>query len=284
MTAATALALSVTSSAHAETSSPLGPRERARVRPIEIALVPALGAGMLVTGLATPGSERASWMGQNGFDDGARSLLRAEGQSARDTARMTSDGLWMGLAAYPLVVDALVLAGAGHGRWDVALRLTVTYGEAALTAGLLTVLSQGVVGRGRPLLEECARDASYDPMCGTRQLSRSFFAGHPAAAFDAAGVVCQSTLDFELYGSRAGGIAACIATMSLAGATGVLRVVADKHWASDVLVGSGVGLATGLVAPWLVRLANRGPFEGKTVGFAPLVTPTVRGVSAGLVF
>lgn len=255
--------------------------ERTQVRPLEVVLLPVLGAGMLVTGLTATGTTTPSWRGRNGFDDGIRDALRG-GETTRDVARITSDVLFIGMSLYPVVVDTFVLAGGVHRRWDVALRIAVTYGEAGLSAGLLTVLSQGLVGRGRPLVDRCAENPDYDPMCDTNQLSRSFFAGHNAAAFNAAGVVCQNQVDWELYGSRAGGIAACAGTLTLATATGVLRIVADKHWASDVLVGTGVGLGTGLFVPWLVRRINGG--DEPAVKAAPVFTPSFRGAAATAVF
>ena len=77
-----------------------------------------------------------------------------------------------------------------------------------------------------------------------------------------------------LYGSRAASIAACAGTMSLATTTALLRIVADKHWASDVLAGSATGLATGLLIPLLLHYAHE-PASAWTV--SPVVTGDVRG-------
>jgi len=40
--------------------------------------------------------------------------------------------------------------------------------------------------------------------------------------------------------------------LTLAGTTGYLRIAADKHYASDVLIGAVLGSAAGLILPrWL---------------------------------
>lgn len=73
-------------------------------------------------------------------------------------------------------------------------------------------------------------------------------------------------------------MAACATTLVAASATGVLRVVADKHWASDVLVGSAVGTATGLLFPLLLHYTSgaRPP-----VAILPEASPSYLGVSVG---
>ena len=219
----------------------------------DVTLVGALGATMLGIGLAAPGSKTPGWVGDNGFDDGIREGLRASSRGGRRTAAAISDVLYLSLTVYPLVVDTLVLAGLVHRRRDVVIELLLTYAESALSSGVATVASQGLGGRARPLVAECAGDREYDPMCGSRQQSRSFFAGHVAMAFNSASLVCVTQAYLPLYGARAGGAAACASTLLAASATGVLRVVADKHWASDVLVGSAVGTATGLLFPLLLH-------------------------------
>ncbi len=85
-------------------------------------------------------------------------MRRVAGASERDAGVMP-----VGAVAHPCGAQAAGCSLRAHGacngmsdchrRWDVALRLTVTYGEAALSAGILTLLAQGGVGRGRPLLD-----------------------------------------------------------------------------------------------------------------------------------
>ena len=48
-----------------------------------------------------------------------------------------------------------------------------------------------------------------------------------------------------MYGDRVADVLACAGTLTLAAATGTLRVVGDRHYATDVLVGASIGIAAG---------------------------------------
>jgi membrane-associated phospholipid phosphatase len=69
----------------------------------------------------------------------------------------------------------------------------------------------------------------------------SFYSGHTSEAFLSAGAICLSEND-----------ATCIGSLLLAGTVGYLRIAADKHWASDVIVGAGIGYACGRLVPTIV--------------------------------
>jgi len=252
----------------------------ARFRTSEFVLVPTLGAAMLTIGLTAPGEREPSWTGRNGFDDAVRDGLRGTTPGMRAFAGTTSDIFYVSLTLYPAVVESLVLAGIVHKSKDVAFQLFMIYGESALSAGVLTVASQGLVGRGRPLVDECARDAGYDSMCGSRQQSRSFFAGHVAMAMNSAALVCVHQAHLPLYGSRAGGIAACATTMTLAATTAVFRVVADKHWATDVLTGTAVGLASGFLYPLVLHYGFGSSKAAETVSVTPVFVNGTTGLVA----
>ncbi|MES3016606.1 MAG: phosphatase PAP2 family protein [Bacteroidota bacterium] len=78
---------------------------------------------------------------------------------------------------------------------------------------------------------------------------RSFPSGHTATAFVAAEFMRQEFSDASpIYGYLA---------YSMAGATGALRMMNNKHWFSDVLAGAGVGIATTrltyLAYPWIKK-------------------------------
>jgi membrane-associated phospholipid phosphatase len=209
----------------------------------------ALGAANLGVGLAFQGEREPSWVGRNDVDDGARDALRLRSRGARRWAGITSDVMWIGLTLYPGLVDSLLLAGVKHESKDVAWQLFIIYGEASLTAGLVTVATQGLAGRARPLVQACGPDGEYDPHCGSRQQSRSFVAGHVSMAVNSAALTCVNQAYLPLYGRGAGGTIACASLGLAAGGVGVLRVMADKHWASDVLAGAALGLATGALLP-----------------------------------
>lgn len=88
------------------------------------------------------------------------------------------------------------------------VRVGVTYGAAFAVKKL--------VHRNRP----CAPD------CGSDNPRQSFYSAHTALAFSTIG------------GPR------LVFSFPLAFETGGLRIGADKHWLTDVLVGAGAGLAT----------------------------------------
>ncbi|MFW5740003.1 MAG: hypothetical protein ACOC1F_06520 [Myxococcota bacterium] len=67
--------------------------------------------------------------------------------------------------------------------------------------------------------------------------------------------------------------------------TGVLRIAADKHWASDVWFGALQGFLTGTGVPWLLhyRHGREGDRGGRR--FVPAQTvlaPMVAGDAVGL--
>ena len=68
----------------------------------------------------------------------------------------------------------------------------------------------------------------------------SFFSGHTSAAFTGAGIICHDEPKL------------CPAALALAGTTGYMRIAANRHWASDVIVGAWFGYAGGQLIPTLV--------------------------------
>lgn len=82
---------------------------------------------------------------------------------------------------------------------------------------------------------------------------QSFPSGHASFAFAGAGI-----LDRE-FGQTS--VLIPVAGYAMAGTTGYLRMVNDRHWISDVLVGAGIGLLSAEAAyrvyPWVKRKLNR---------------------------
>lgn len=243
-----------------------------RASPADYVLVSALGASNLAVGLAFPGEREAAWTGRNGFDDGARDGLRLRSREARRWAGITSDALWIGLTLYPGLVDSLLLATVKHHSPDVGWQLFIAYGESALAAGLVTVATQGLAGRARPLAQECGADPDYDPHCETRQRNRSFVAGHVSMAVNSAALTCVNQAYLPLYGSGAGGVIACASLGLAAGGVGVLRIAADKHWATDVLAGAALGVTTGALMPLVLHYGfGRAPGAASSWRLTPVV-------------
>jgi membrane-associated phospholipid phosphatase len=155
---------------------------------------------------------------------------------------------------YPAVVDVVAVTWIGHGAADTAGQMALIDTEAFAITGLLSFVSNATIRRARPYLRECAAgkpDPRFPP-CQPAGQSESFFSGHTGIAFTGAMLTCMHHVRLPLYDkSRIGGTIVCGSMMGGAAATGVARIMGDKHYASDVLVGAAIGLASGFLVPWL---------------------------------
>jgi membrane-associated phospholipid phosphatase len=117
------------------------------------------------------------------------------------------------------------------------------HGTEALVVGEATAtVLKALVGRQRPYVQP--RDAnSYQLFRGVGGNDyRSFPSGHAVAAFAAAAAVTAET------SRNAPGSTWLVAPVMYGGAAlvGVSRMYNNQHWASDVLVGAGIGTFAGL--------------------------------------
>jgi hypothetical protein len=147
-------------------------------------------------------------------------------------------------------VLAVTLAGAalGYGLYEGYQREDPSEGwanvllvtEATSVAMLLDTTAKYAVGRQRPYAwrGETRPGDEHD-----RNLS--FFSGHTTFAFAVA--ASSSTLLLEQRSPHATTYA--FVAFGAAAATGYLRVAADRHYASDVLVGAVVGTLVGWAIP-----------------------------------
>lgn len=206
----------------------------------------------------SPGSAWAT----NGFDEGVRDLLRADSSQWRSRAGTTSDILVTSMVVAPYLNEGLrirnsTLPAPGYnGLW-------VNTGAFAIT-GVLTMGVKHVVGRERPYVRNCASNATYDFGCGTADEDQSFFSGHTSWSFTGAGLICSN---------RETSSTLCYSAVGVAATTGVLRIVADKHYATDVLVGALVGASVGYFFPlWMESLQDRTGSDSQVrIGVTPFV-------------
>jgi membrane-associated phospholipid phosphatase len=115
--------------------------------------------------------------------------------------------------------------------------------EALVVGGLVASALKGVVGRQRPYVTP--RDAdSYQLFRGVKggNAYRSFPSGHSVAAFAAAAAVTAET------SRNAPNTTWIVAPVMYGGAAlvAVSRMYDNQHWASDVLIGAGIGTFAGL--------------------------------------
>lgn len=224
-----------------------------------------LGLGTAALVAWTVPTDEPRWVGAGPAD---ALFLTAPSPARRRRLALTSDLLGL-LTLAPLVVDPIVAAHADGalGR-EVAL---VELRSLALTSLLVAVTKYGV-RRRRP---RCAApraptDAALDPTLGpepTAEASRcprpsdhrSFVSGHAAFSWTAAATLCTVHRHLGLYRSRAADWAACGIAASLATVTAALRVAAQRHYLSDVVVGALVGLLSGWVLPALATFGFGDP-------------------------
>jgi membrane-associated phospholipid phosphatase len=202
-------------------------------------------------------AEQPRWRGPVLFDSAARDLLRAGSEQGQHTARRLSDYAWYAAMAWPFL-DAVVVALALDQNLDVAWQLSALALQAYALSGFVTLLTIKATARQRPLGDGCS-DGSPDPACSLPP--RGFPSGHTAGAFAGAGLVCSSHLNLPLYGNSAVDRAACAGALTLASATALLRVSSDRHYASDVIVGAGIGSLVGYVLPTLFQYATSEPSD-----------------------
>lgn len=208
------------------------------------------------------------------FDDAVRNELVAHTREGRGTAARYSNYPYLGLLAFPLLVDTALVTWGIHGSADVALEMLAMDLESFAITGAVALTFQKL-GRVRPAEKGCAEDPNYATKCSDPvALNQSFLSGHTAVAFTGAGLTCAHHRHLPLYGGGAPDIAICVATLAAASTTGVLRIVADDHYATDVLLGMSLGLLSGWALPeWLHYGGGAGGGKPSTGGLLPVLHP-----------
>jgi len=235
-------------------------REWAPVQTWEYVALPLGLAASLAANLAP--SPPTRWEGGILFDDWARNGLMLNSETARSNAANVSTVLLIANGIAPVLLDAGLLTGVVHRRGDLAWQMFILDGEALTLTTLLTETTKRLAGRARP-----SGPGEND----------SFFSGHTSVASAGATLLCLQHLELELLGNKAADAAVCGAAGVVAVSTGLLRIMSDKHWASDVIVGMGVGIgSTFLVYKLKVRPTAA---ERSVLQITPVLRPEFLGLS-----
>jgi hypothetical protein len=246
-----------------------------RVTGWNLAATGALAATSL--GLTLGTSPERRWTGGILFDDAVRDAVRIDEPGLQDRVAKASDVIYPLLALYPVAIDSGLVAWGIHGSSDVAGQTAVISLQSLALAGAVTITAISFVGRQRPRELGCENDPT-NTRCDDPGSNKSFFSGHSAASFTAAGLICTHHAELPLYGGGAGDVLAC--SLGLFGATTVaaFRVMSDSHWPTDVALGSTVGAVSGFLVPRLLHygFGQSGPAR---VAIAPLLSPTARGLT-----
>ena len=160
---------------------------------------------------------------------------RIQSDAIQDAIRLTNR---LGGGMNPAMVAAFFyLAGVAYAvpRWkSYALQMTL----AGAAGGLLAQLVKYAAGRTRPELW-------LGPFQHARAAATSFPSGHTVGAFALAGVLLFTSPSRALR----------IAAMLVAVAVGLSRILAFRHWTSDVVASATLGL----IVAWSVSQLTRGP-------------------------
>ncbi|MES1182649.1 MAG: hypothetical protein ABUL60_02480, partial [Myxococcales bacterium] len=70
------------------------------------------------------------------------------------------------------------------------------------------------------------------------------------------GLVCANHSRLPLWGHPVADASACVLSTTAAVASGVSRIVSDRHYATDVLVGFGTGFGIGYAVPVLLHYSR----------------------------
>jgi hypothetical protein len=242
----------------------------------EYVLAPTFLLGALAA-QALPEASEPRWTGPILLDRQMQHLLRADSASGRKTADTISDVL-VGVSAAQLLSDAWLVAAGIHKQPDVAWQMTVIDTELYGLSELAVTITKLLVARERPYAEHCDSGGGSDCSASNRNLS--FYSGHANSTSTFAGLTCAHHQQLALYGSFAADLGACVGSASLALATGLLRISADKHWWSDVLVGNAVGFSAGYLLSWGVyyRTNEADAASSRSIWF-PIVGSGVWGLA-----
>lgn len=241
----------------AQEQSPRWDPDWPRFQSWEYAGMAVLGAEAFTVRFALDWDEEPDWETGILFDEWVLEHVVADDPSARDAWRWAGDvPYWAGLA-WP-VIDPLTV-GLAHGTWDIAAQMLLMNLEsfAFFSAALWT--TQYLVARERPLADLCdgqrelAREMGVS--CDEEKQVRGFIGGHTGVVTTTAALTCMHHGQMDLYGET-GDAVACGAAIAAAAVTFTSRTVIGSHYATDNVLGVGLGLVSGGLLPWLLHYAH----------------------------
>lgn len=172
---------------------------------------------------------------------------------ANTNVRQGADAIEFFGGVGPYVVGAMLYAGGrGFGAPHV-VDLAVHGTEAVIVGSALTGALKMAFGRARPYVSADTNPREFSFGRGLRGDSyQSLPSGHTTAAFAFATALTSETSTWWPRSTRR------VALVAYGGATlvGLARMYHDMHWASDVVLGAGVGILAGVTT---VRLNHARP-------------------------
>jgi len=242
----------------------------------------AMGLGSEIENVAWPAPNHAAWKGGILFDNAVRKLLVGHTYSLQNTSEIMTDDFMLGSMAAPFLIDVYMVALGVHQNADVAGQMFLIDGQSLALTGILSITAEHAVGRSRPYVPDCGADGKVRSASGEVLLNscvgnsfannQSFYSGHSAITATMAGLTCIHHEHMPLYGGGVADLAPCLFMITLSATTGVFRLVADKHWASDVVIGWSIGALSGYVLP---AFLHYGFGHGRPLGEMHVGTATI---------
>jgi membrane-associated phospholipid phosphatase len=241
-------------------------------------VVSGLGAGLLVAGHFI--SVDRAFVSSAGLDPSGivwsvdRDVI---GRASRDDDRAST---WTRNASLVLPLALAVIGSSREGWRDLGARGLV-YAETLAASQGLTVIGKNAISRARPYAYLAEGDRPDDPsfdVLADRTFA-SMPSGHSSSAWTGASMGMMEHLLSRPQATGVERAAVGFLAGGLAGTTSALRVEAGQHFPSDVIVGAGIGVLTGVSVPLLHRGRRPLPSSGASLEMlAGALVGTLTGV------
>ena len=245
-------ALLLAAPAQAQGWTHAGPSDKLALQPgadamvIAVAGLSAIAPELLKQSLA-PAACRACNPSLNGVDAAFHDALTGS-LFTRETANTLSDVVGYGLGPVTALAGAAFATGPTSSQ-GAGGRAAVIVVESAAVSAAVVQTTKFLVARERPFVHygHGAPGGAYDP--ADRDSHLGFPSGHTAivTSLGVSAAMVATLQDSSaapwLWGSAA----------ALSISTGALRMIAEKHYFTDVLAGSLIGATAGVVVPLLHR-------------------------------
>src|SRR5512137_2248828 len=221
---------------------------------LDASITAAMGLSVVLLSINQPDllPESCRWCSPPGIDVDARNaLVWREHERTADTLSTVIDVVVPASAA-----TYLLLSANGGGDVNAGLVDTLLVTQAAAAALLVNQVVKLLAGRQRPYAffrNEHGYSRSEDNL--------SFYGGHTSFAFS---VVAATITVAAMRGYPGVGIAAGVG-FTLAATVGYLRIAADQHWLTDVLVGAALGGLMGWAIPRVFHSPSPAPSTGSAL-------------------
>ena len=215
-----------------------------------------------------------NWVGPIGPDTPIHEALLATTEGGRETATHVSDGLIY--ASHLWVIGEAAFTYWAKDSPEAGWQMFWISAHAVSLGLFLNTVAKFTFRRERPGSGRCY-DNEDDPDC-PQEPTVSFYSGHTSAMFAIAGATCAHELHLPIWSENPWlNTIPCVATSLAAVATGTLRIVANKHYFTDVITGAVLGGSIGFLYPYFRNYMSFGVGDADV-----MVNPYGDGQHAGL--